>query len=318
MSTNGEQGPEARPMPRLVVKVDSKPDLDLQMERGTTVMVEYRRDVPTPPEPNTGTASSQQTQEIPGQDEQPKYDLFLSYSGSDEKWVRQLADRIEEKEWQGRKLTVFLAKRDIQPGENWVMGLANALQGSRKVGIILSPEAMQSSFVEAELTAAINRSLSSRQQLVIPLYLRDCPIPSFLSETQYIDFRNPNKYEESLAKLIDILCKQPPAISVAPPLSQGPVRREVDGLPLLRRPLPSSRPPRERIKELLMKLHEEDLEDFLFYRLNMRWDDLPGLSKREKIRSLIQLYELEEHGVDWLHDQVERFTGELQASLRPA
>jgi hypothetical protein len=238
-------------------------------------------------------------------------DLFLSHSGADEKWARQLAARIEEKECQGRKLAVFLAKRDIQPAENWVTALQDALQVSRRVGIVLSPEALQSAFVEAEWTAAINRSLSSRQQLVIPLLLRDCAIPPMLSEVQYIDFRDPNRYEEALDRLIDILCEQP--FSEESPISDGMVPGSLENHTLPPREL------RKRVYDQLMRLNEDDLRSFLYLQLDRHWDDLPGSWKQPKILSLIQLYDLlgeGEYGLEWLYGQAERFRGGLQARLR--
>ena len=44
MDLNEEQKPDMTPMPRLVVKLDSEPKLELQMRQGDTLSVEYHRE----------------------------------------------------------------------------------------------------------------------------------------------------------------------------------------------------------------------------------------------------------------------------------
>lgn len=263
-----------------------------------------------------------------------QHDLFLSHSGADKAWVRQLASEIEQRDCQGRRLKVFLDERDIQPGENWVTALQNALQVSRRVSIILSPEAMQSPWVEAELTAAMNMGLSTHQRRLIPLYLRDCCLPPFLAEIQYIDFRDPMCYAESVERLVSVLCEWPLPSRSALPLPPRPdpslFVETTDGAqsapPPLPRPDPSLPPirpltPQEQrccIRDQLKRLSEDQIKGFFYFNLNQRWDDLPGSWKRPKIRGLIQLYDLlgeGEYGLSWLLYQVERYMEELRLDL---
>ena len=233
-----------------------------------------------------------------------QYDLFLSHSGADKAWVRQLATHIEQRFCQGHRLKVFLDKRDIQPGENWVTALQNALQVSHRIGIVLSPEALESPWVQAELTAAMNMGLSTHQRRLILLYFRDCDLPPFLAEIQYIDFRDPMRYEESLEKLVSVLCEWPLPPWAAPPLP--PIR-----------PL-TPQEQRQHIRDQLMRLSEEQIKDFLYFKLTQKWDDLPGSWKQPKIRELIQLYDSlgeEDYGAGWLLYQVEQYVKELRTGL---
>jgi hypothetical protein len=39
-----------------------------------------------------------------------EHDIFLSYNKADEAWVERLATRLEQEEWQGDNLKVFLPR----------------------------------------------------------------------------------------------------------------------------------------------------------------------------------------------------------------
>ena len=178
MNTNGEQEPEVRPMPRLVVKVDSEPELDLQMEHGGTLLVEYHKGLPTP-----GDKRSEPT---------------------------------------------------------------------------------------------------------------------------------------SLGQVPPDHAKQPPerpsVTSFVSPFPQDPVRKEVDGSLFSKQSLPSSQSLKERIRASLVSLDEEDVKDFVCFKLDLKWDDLPGQGKQGKVRGLIEKYESlrGEEGLSRLFQKVTKFMGELQ------
>ena len=40
---------------------------------------------------------------------QYEYDIFLSHNRADEAWTARLAERLEQEDWQGRKLRVFFS-----------------------------------------------------------------------------------------------------------------------------------------------------------------------------------------------------------------
>ncbi len=50
-------------------------------------------------------------------------DLFLCHSSVDKPWVEELAEDVENEEWDGRALTVFLNEWDIQRGDNIIVEL---------------------------------------------------------------------------------------------------------------------------------------------------------------------------------------------------
>src|SRR5437016_7056225 len=135
-----------------------------------------------------------------------EYDIFLSYNHADKEWVRQLAIRIEREIWQGRRMRVFFDEWHIQPGENIPIALERALPGSRKIGIILSPHASQSAWVELERSVVTLLDPGNRQRRIIPLFLSGATgdIPPLVAPLKYIDFRKGSEcFEERFS---DLLC----------------------------------------------------------------------------------------------------------------
>ncbi len=136
------------------------------------------------------------------------YDLFLSSSGRDEAWTTQLIARLEQEEWHGRKFRLFYGPLHIKPGESIAMRLEQALAKSRKIGLVLSPEALTTSWVQLEQLLAAQLT-DNQQQDLIPLYLRDCELPPTLSQFRYIDFRDETQYEFGYQTLLAVLKDEP-------------------------------------------------------------------------------------------------------------
>src|SRR5678815_3290984 len=80
------------------------------------------------------------------------YDLFLSHNRADKYWVRELATRLAEHAYNGRPLRPWLDEQILDPGE---LGrnaeLTTALDRSRLLVIVLSPESLASTWVRYEL-----------------------------------------------------------------------------------------------------------------------------------------------------------------------
>ena len=123
------------------------------------------------------------------------YDLFLSHNAADKDWTRFLAQAIEADDT-GPALRVFLDVWYIEPGENIVLALERALKASRRVGLVLSPKASASDWVNSERSTAIYKDPAGQKRTIIPLLLKDCEIPELLRPLAYIDFRNPNTFGE--------------------------------------------------------------------------------------------------------------------------
>lgn len=138
-----------------------------------------------------------------------EYDIFLSHNHNDEVWTGQLAARLEQESWQGRKLKVFFSPWDIRPGQSIPKELEKALPKSRKVGLVMTPEAMSSAWVELERLVITHIDISERQERLIPLYLRACDMPALLKPILPVDFRDATKFEEGYQKLLAVIKDEP-------------------------------------------------------------------------------------------------------------
>jgi hypothetical protein len=138
-----------------------------------------------------------------------KYDLFLSHSHQDKDWVRMLAARIERESCQRGTLKVFFDEWDIPPGGNILNHLEIAINASRHLAIVLSPDSVSSEWVLLERSIAKWFDPAGTRRRVIPLLLHPCEIPKSEMFLRYIDFTDPANFERSLKQLIATLKNEP-------------------------------------------------------------------------------------------------------------
>ena len=106
----------------------------------------------------------------------PQFDVFLSHNSIDKPWARQLKADL------GRYgLSAWLDADEIRPGGLIVDALELALEQSRAVALIISPEAMTSGWVKEEYNRAMwLAQKNGREMQVIPVILRTAELPGFL------------------------------------------------------------------------------------------------------------------------------------------
>lgn len=126
----------------------------------------------------------------------PIFDIFLSYKSENGEWVNKLKDSLAK-----RGITVWLDKDEIRPGDLFVEALEDGIESSKAVGLVVTPESMNSSWVKEEYYRAVALSRNRNLQL-IPILLKDTELPGFLESRQYIDFRDESKFENNVNKLI--------------------------------------------------------------------------------------------------------------------
>lgn len=132
-----------------------------------------------------------------------RHDLFISYNRADEEWAGELAARLEQEDYEGRKLTVFVAPRDIQPGEYIAESLEEALPHSRKVALVVTPEAIRSEWVRIERLVTIHIDIEEHERRLIPLYRRaPDKLPALLRGIRGIDFEDDAQFEKGYRELL--------------------------------------------------------------------------------------------------------------------
>ena len=108
------------------------------------------------------------------------FDIFLSHSSSDKQWVRQLNGAL-----QTLGLSTFLDERDIQPSENFVLTIDDALRDSRFLVLVVTPKLVLSEWVEQEWTA--HMATHGPIGRIIPIVLQPAELPPLLKTLQQID-----------------------------------------------------------------------------------------------------------------------------------
>jgi len=82
-------------------------------------------------------------------DEKFNYDVFLSYASKDNQEALKIYEAIEKT---GRK--AFLSEKQIKPGDDFAEEIRQALQGSKELWLLVSPESVKSEWVISEWGAA--------------------------------------------------------------------------------------------------------------------------------------------------------------------
>jgi tetratricopeptide (TPR) repeat protein len=138
-----------------------------------------------------------------------EYDIFLSHNHRDQEWTTKLAEHLEQEGWKGRKLKVFFSPWDIRPGQSIPKEIERALPKSRKVGLVLSPDAMASAWVELERLVTTYIDISERDERLIPLLRKECDIPALLKPILSIDFSDDDAFNDSYRTLLTVIKDEP-------------------------------------------------------------------------------------------------------------
>lgn len=124
--------------------------------------------------------------------------IFLSHNQKDKHFVRRLANDLKS---EGVK--VWLDEAEIKVGDSLIKKISSGIYEMDYLGAILSPDSVMSAWVQEELEQALHIQISEAYVKVLPILLRDCAMPGFLLDKVYVDFRDEDKYQESLKKLLD-------------------------------------------------------------------------------------------------------------------
>jgi hypothetical protein len=138
------------------------------------------------------------------------HDLFLCHTGADKDWVGALATQLEREEINGRRLTVFFDKWDIDYGEHILERIEEGLKSSRFVGIVLSPSATGAQWPRAEWQSqAFDDPLNRRgrllpilRHLVDPTTKEAIEIPPLLKPLKRFDFTSDKRAKLEYPRLV--------------------------------------------------------------------------------------------------------------------
>jgi TIR domain len=132
-------------------------------------------------------------------------DLFLSHTGIDKPWVERLAGLIEATPFLDRYLGVVYDKWDFAYAKNIVLELEKEIDACRFIGIVLSKASLAADWPTLERTIAVWYDPSGSKGRVISILIENVPLPPSLRVRRWVDFRNPETFEQSFLELISIL-----------------------------------------------------------------------------------------------------------------
>ena len=142
-----------------------------------------------------------QISETPGTEK----DIFLCHTGADKEWTEDLAARVEAEQYQNRNLRVVFDKWDFSKGANIVLDIEKEIEACRFVGLVISKAMLEAPWPTLERTIAVWSDPSGSKSRVIPLLKENVTLPPSLRVRNWIDFRDPNQFDESFAELIRVL-----------------------------------------------------------------------------------------------------------------
>jgi hypothetical protein len=125
----------------------------------------------------------------------PGRDLFLSYASKDKAFAKKLAGDLT-----GLGVKVWIDLWEMKVGDSINRKIQSGISESSWLGIILSPNSVNSPWVEKELSAALTKELEEKEVFVLPILYADCKIPLFLRDKVYADFRS--SYGQGLEALL--------------------------------------------------------------------------------------------------------------------
>ena len=130
--------------------------------------------------------------------------IFLSHNHRDKQFVRVLAQDLS-----AMGVKVWLDEAEVKVGDSLITKVSEAIDEMSYLGVVLSPNSVNSRWVKEELNQALVRQLSDRDASVLPIMVADCQVPGFLRDRLYADFRDPGDYDNALRRLLTSIGIEP-------------------------------------------------------------------------------------------------------------
>jgi hypothetical protein len=137
-------------------------------------------------------------------------DIFLCHTGADKEWVEGLAKRLESESIEGRSVSVWFDKWDIDGGGNILSKIEEGLKQSRFVGVVLSPAMTKADWPTLEWQTQVfedpvgkrGRILPILRHVFDPITLEPIEIPLPLRILKRYDFTSDRRFDDEFASLV--------------------------------------------------------------------------------------------------------------------
>jgi formylglycine-generating enzyme required for sulfatase activity len=136
----------------------------------------------------------------------------MSYSTADSEITGRVAEDLRQ-----AGFDVWMSPGSIEPGENWVEAIQRGLSNSTHYVLMVSPSAVDSKWVNFELSIAVQRKVAGEME-IIPVKVKETNnLPLFWGINQWIDAEA--DYDDALAYLIRRINTEQPAAPMAQPVT---------------------------------------------------------------------------------------------------
>jgi hypothetical protein len=128
---------------------------------------------------------------------------FLSHNSRDKRFVRKLADRLDQS-----GVTVWLDEVNLSIGDSIIEEISQAIQEVEYVVAIISNNSATSHWVQKELNLAVTKEIAGSTKVILPVVIDDCELPATLRDKLYADFRNrrsKKQFEEQSLRLLEAM-----------------------------------------------------------------------------------------------------------------
>jgi len=126
-----------------------------------------------------------------------KYDVFISHSAKDKEFALKLANDLMT-----NGVNVWLDEWNLGLGGSIAESINNAIEESRFIFLIMSPDYFSSAWTTQEWNMAMHNEMTENSIKTIPIFYKDCDIPPILQTKKWADFRNQENYKESFNLLL--------------------------------------------------------------------------------------------------------------------
>jgi len=126
------------------------------------------------------------------------YNIFLSHSGADQRWVQWIADNARRID-----INVYMYEHDVQPGAPIAAKVQSAIENCQALVVLLTPNSEYSPYVQQEIGFA-----EAKDKPVIPLVQPGVSqrCLAMLEGTEYIPF-DPDNPKLALSRLLNYVGK---------------------------------------------------------------------------------------------------------------
>ena len=122
--------------------------------------------------------------------------VFLSHTHADKPFVRRIGADLA-----ALGARVWIDEAELRIGDSLLGRISAAIDEMEFLAVVLSPEAVASSWVQQELEQAMSNQLAKRKVTTLPLLYRTCDVPGFLRGKLYANFTAAHLYDDSLAQV---------------------------------------------------------------------------------------------------------------------